>query len=111
MGLAVAGVAAQQGRGPGIPPTGAITQVRDNLYRIPGAVREADGLEDDALLACPGSIVPTRQFDPRGVIACLLLHHGPLPGQGTGPALVLDERPHVVGENHLGSLELALPGR
>jgi cyclase len=34
-GLAVAGVAAQ--RGPRIPPTGAIKQVRDNLYVIPGA--------------------------------------------------------------------------
>lgn len=34
-GFAVAGVAAQ--RGPRIPPTGAITQVRDNLYVIPGA--------------------------------------------------------------------------
>ena len=35
VGLAVAGVAAQ--RGPRIPPTGAIKQVRDNLYVIPGA--------------------------------------------------------------------------
>jgi cyclase len=35
-GLAVAGVAAQQQR-PKIPPTGAITHVRDNLYVIPGA--------------------------------------------------------------------------
>ncbi len=35
VGLAVSGVAAQ--RGPRIPPTGAITQVRDTLYVIPGA--------------------------------------------------------------------------
>ena len=35
VGLAVAGVAAQQG--PRIPPTGAIKNVRDNLYVIPGA--------------------------------------------------------------------------
>jgi cyclase len=34
-GFAVAGVAAQ--RGPRIPPTGAIKQVKDNLYVIPGA--------------------------------------------------------------------------
>lgn len=34
VGFAVAGVAAQ---GPRIPPTGAITQVKDNLYLIPGA--------------------------------------------------------------------------
>ena len=34
-GCAVAGVAAQ--RGPRIPPTGAIKQVKDNLYVIPGA--------------------------------------------------------------------------
>ena len=34
VGVAVAGVAAQ--RGPGIPPTGAIENVRDNLYVIPG---------------------------------------------------------------------------
>ena len=33
-GLGVAGVAAQ--RGPGIPPTGTIAQVRGNLYVIPG---------------------------------------------------------------------------
>jgi glyoxylase-like metal-dependent hydrolase (beta-lactamase superfamily II) len=36
VGLAVAGVAAQQQR-PRIPPTGAIKPVRDNLYVIPGA--------------------------------------------------------------------------
>src|SRR5262249_30112043 len=36
VGLAVAGVAAQQQR-PRIPPTGAIKKVRDNLYVIPGA--------------------------------------------------------------------------
>jgi cyclase len=36
VGLAVAGAAAQQQR-PRIPPTGAIKQVRDNLYVIPGA--------------------------------------------------------------------------
>jgi glyoxylase-like metal-dependent hydrolase (beta-lactamase superfamily II) len=35
VGLAVAGAAAQ--RGGGIPPTGTITKVRDNLYVIPGA--------------------------------------------------------------------------
>jgi cyclase len=35
VGFGVAGVAAQ--RGPRIPPTGAITQVKDNLYVIPGA--------------------------------------------------------------------------
>ena len=38
-GVAVAGVAAQRGgggRGGGIPPTGAIRNVRDNLYIIPG---------------------------------------------------------------------------
>jgi glyoxylase-like metal-dependent hydrolase (beta-lactamase superfamily II) len=35
VGALVAGVAAQ--RGGGIPPTGAITQVRGNLYVIPGA--------------------------------------------------------------------------
>src|SRR5262245_4599553 len=35
-GLAVAGAAAQQQR-PRIPPTGAIKNVRDNLYVIPGA--------------------------------------------------------------------------
>jgi glyoxylase-like metal-dependent hydrolase (beta-lactamase superfamily II) len=35
VGLAGAGVAAQ--RGPRIPPTGAIKQVKDNLYVIPGA--------------------------------------------------------------------------
>jgi glyoxylase-like metal-dependent hydrolase (beta-lactamase superfamily II) len=35
LGLAVAGVSAQ--RGPRIPPTGAITRVRDTLYVIPGA--------------------------------------------------------------------------
>ena len=37
-GLMVAGVAAQRGggRGPGIPPTGTIQQVRGNLYIIPG---------------------------------------------------------------------------
>ena len=34
--LAVAGAAARQGR-PRIPPTGAISKVRDNLYVIPGA--------------------------------------------------------------------------
>ena len=34
--LAVAGAAAQQQR-PRIPPTGAIRNVRDNLYVIPGA--------------------------------------------------------------------------
>jgi glyoxylase-like metal-dependent hydrolase (beta-lactamase superfamily II) len=34
VGVAVAGVAAQ--RGPRIPPTGAIKNVRDNLYVIPG---------------------------------------------------------------------------
>lgn len=34
VGLMVAGTAAQ--RGPGIPPTGAIRNVRDNLYVIPG---------------------------------------------------------------------------
>jgi cyclase len=34
-GLAVAGVAAQ--RGPGIPPSGAIERIKDNLYKIPGA--------------------------------------------------------------------------
>ena len=34
LGLTVAGVAAQ--RGPGIPPTGTIKNVRDNLYVIPG---------------------------------------------------------------------------
>ena len=34
-GFAVAGVSAQ--RGPRIPPTGTIKQVRDNLYVIPGA--------------------------------------------------------------------------
>lgn len=33
-GLAVAGVAAQRG---GLPPTGSIAQVRENLYVIPGA--------------------------------------------------------------------------
>jgi hypothetical protein len=32
--VAVAGVAAQ--RGPGIPPTGTIKKVRDNLHVIPG---------------------------------------------------------------------------
>jgi cyclase len=39
VGLAVAGVAAQRGggRGPGIPPTGAITKIKDSLYKIPGA--------------------------------------------------------------------------
>jgi len=36
VGLAAAGVAAQQQR-PRIPPTGAIKPVRDNLYVIPGA--------------------------------------------------------------------------
>jgi glyoxylase-like metal-dependent hydrolase (beta-lactamase superfamily II) len=36
VGVAVAGVAAQQQR-PRIPPTGAIKPVRDNLYVIPGA--------------------------------------------------------------------------
>lgn len=48
IGLTAAGIAAQQGagqaqgqgrgrgRGPGIPPTGAIKQVRGNLYIIPG---------------------------------------------------------------------------
>jgi glyoxylase-like metal-dependent hydrolase (beta-lactamase superfamily II) len=36
VGLAVAGVAAQQQR-PRIPPTGTITKVRDNLYVVPGA--------------------------------------------------------------------------
>src|SRR4026208_1850679 len=36
VGLAVAGAAAEQQR-PRIPPTGAITHVRDNLYVIPGA--------------------------------------------------------------------------
>jgi cyclase len=35
VGLSVAGAAAQ--RGPRIPPTGAIKQVKDNLYVIPGA--------------------------------------------------------------------------
>jgi cyclase len=35
VGLGAAGVAAQ--RGPRIPPTGAIKQVKDNLYVIPGA--------------------------------------------------------------------------
>jgi glyoxylase-like metal-dependent hydrolase (beta-lactamase superfamily II) len=37
VGLAAAGVAAQRGRGGGLPPTGAIMKVRDNLYVIPGA--------------------------------------------------------------------------
>lgn len=36
VGLAVTGLAAQRGRGPGIPPTGAIRNVRGNLYIIPG---------------------------------------------------------------------------
>ena len=44
IGLATAGVAAQQrggGRGPGprIPPTGTIEKIKDNLYKIPGAGR------------------------------------------------------------------------
>jgi cyclase len=39
VGLTVAGVAAQRGggRGPVIPPTGAISKIKDNLYKIPGA--------------------------------------------------------------------------
>jgi cyclase len=42
VGVTVAGVAAQQrgggrGGGPGIPPTGAIEKVKDNLYKIGGA--------------------------------------------------------------------------
>ena len=37
VGVTVAGVAAQRGGGGRIPPTGAITHVRDNLYKIPGA--------------------------------------------------------------------------
>jgi glyoxylase-like metal-dependent hydrolase (beta-lactamase superfamily II) len=42
VGLAVAGAAAQQrvgggGRGGGIPPTGTIEKIKDNLYKIPGA--------------------------------------------------------------------------
>jgi cyclase len=38
VGLTVAGISAQRGggRGPGIPPTGAIKHVRGNLYIIPG---------------------------------------------------------------------------
>jgi glyoxylase-like metal-dependent hydrolase (beta-lactamase superfamily II) len=39
-GLTVAGVAAQRGsggRGGGIPPTGTIQKIKDNLYKIPGA--------------------------------------------------------------------------
>lgn len=39
VGLGVAGVAAQRGggRGGGIPPSGTIEKIRDNLYKIPGA--------------------------------------------------------------------------
>jgi glyoxylase-like metal-dependent hydrolase (beta-lactamase superfamily II) len=42
VGLTVAGVAAQRGggaggRGGGIPPTGTIEKIKDNLYKIPGA--------------------------------------------------------------------------
>ncbi len=40
VGLGVAGVAAQRGgggRGGGIPPTGTIEKIKDNLYKIPGA--------------------------------------------------------------------------
>jgi glyoxylase-like metal-dependent hydrolase (beta-lactamase superfamily II) len=37
VGLTVAGVAAQRGAGPRIPPTGAIEHIKDNLYKIPGA--------------------------------------------------------------------------
>jgi len=37
VGLAVAGVAAQRGAGPRIPPTGTIEKVRGNLYKIAGA--------------------------------------------------------------------------
>jgi glyoxylase-like metal-dependent hydrolase (beta-lactamase superfamily II) len=39
-GLTVAGVAAQRGgggRGGGLPPTGTIEKIKDNLYKIPGA--------------------------------------------------------------------------
>jgi cyclase len=36
-GLTVAGVTAQRGAGPRIPPTGAIEHIKDNLYKIPGA--------------------------------------------------------------------------
>jgi cyclase len=38
-GLAVAGVAAQRGggRGGGLPPSGTIEKIKDNLYKIPGA--------------------------------------------------------------------------
>jgi glyoxylase-like metal-dependent hydrolase (beta-lactamase superfamily II) len=35
LGLAVAGVSAQ--RGGGLPPSGAIQKIKDNLYKIPGA--------------------------------------------------------------------------
>jgi glyoxylase-like metal-dependent hydrolase (beta-lactamase superfamily II) len=39
VGLGAAGVAAQRGggRGPGIPPTGKIEKIKDNLYKIGGA--------------------------------------------------------------------------
>ncbi|HVG56804.1 MAG TPA: MBL fold metallo-hydrolase [Vicinamibacterales bacterium] len=40
VGLGAAGIAAQRGgggRGGGIPPTGAIEKIKDNLYKIPGA--------------------------------------------------------------------------
>jgi cyclase len=37
-GLAVAGVAAQRGgRGGGLPPSGTIEKIKDNLFKIPGA--------------------------------------------------------------------------
>lgn len=54
-------------------------------------------------------IAPTRRFDPRGVIARASLYMAVrYQGKGKDPALVLDEREHVKGEPHIGSLETLL---
>lgn len=54
-------------------------------------------------------VEPTRKFDPRGVIAraCLYMATRYI-GQNKEPKLELNERMHVRGEPHLGSLETLL---
>ncbi|MFL4472083.1 endonuclease [Tateyamaria armeniaca] len=54
-------------------------------------------------------VAPERHFDPRGVIARACLYMAVrYQGVDGDPELTLDERAHVIGEPHIGSLETLL---
>ena len=84
VGIAVAGVAAQ--RGGGLPPTGSIAKVRDNLYVIPGAggnttvfVTQAGIVLVDTKLANNGEAImkQVRTVSDRSVTMIINTHSHP----------------------------------